>query len=35
MIEQVAIDYPGGREVRVGQVEEGSRDPVAGGGSTP
>ena len=26
MIEQVAIDYPGGREVRVGQVEEGSSE---------
>jgi hypothetical protein len=26
MIEQVVIDYPGGRAVHVGQVEEGSRD---------
>jgi hypothetical protein len=26
MIEQVVIDYPGGRAVHVGQVEEASRD---------
>jgi hypothetical protein len=26
MIEQVVIDYPGGRDVHVGQIEEGSRE---------